>query len=351
MFRKYLNLFFLLVSFGLFADAVKSCPPVPDKAVTPSARTCQGLNGAFISGDFLYWKARQEDLIYASFIEITQDRNTTVESLKPVEVDFEFDPGFKIGAGGDLPFDGWDLYLNWTHFHNSISSSVSSNEPNLVNFFTRQDLNQAAIFLGRGAKGSWNLMFNTLDFDWGRRFFLSETLTIRPSWGVKAAWINQRFQFKFSDVEQRLNPQNRFPDEFLHWKNKFWGIGPFIGINTKWTWGWGIGIYGELSGALLWGKFKEDQSFLINFFEEDANVFTQFRNSMKFDAYRIRPTIKLFVGLDWERCLIENWLSLNFRIGYEAQYFWSQVFNIQNENNTAGDLTLEGLTFTGRIDF
>lgn len=71
---------------------------------------------------------------------------------------------------------------------------------------------------------------------------------------------------------------------------------------------------------------------------------------VRFKTHRVRPTMQTFVGLDWERCIIKKWLSLNFRIGYEVQYFWSQLINaIEDVEET--DLSFEGLTFTGRIDF
>jgi len=346
VFKNFLILFpSLLFSLHAFAN---SAAPVPNKAVTPSARTCPGLNGAYVTGEFLYWKARQEEQIYAATIDITTSATDQIQNFKPLELDFTYDPAFKLGVGGDLPFDGWDLYLNWTHFHASPSSSTSSNRADLVSLFTRI-LEATTPFVGRSAKASWNLMFNSLDFDWGRRFYLSQTLTVRPSFGGKAAWINQEFRYSLQEVELAATG-TPISNESVKWINNFWGVGPYLAVDGKWEFIWGLGVYGEISGALFWGQFTRDRRVDRNVQDEQTQVVSLLRNQIAFKAHRVRPTVQAFLGLDWEWCFIENWLSVNLRIGYETQYFWAQVIN-SPEGSTSGDLTFEGLTFMGRIDF
>ena len=355
MFSKFLIfLSFLSLSSLAFAELSSTKPSAvspPSKDVTPTARTCPEMNGVYFTGDFIYWKAREDELAYAAFLDRNEPPNMVNQWFDLVELDFQYDPGFKVGVGGNLPFDGWDLYLNWTHFHTHPTSSVTSDGRNLVAFFIGT-IDTTTPIIGERAHASWNLMFNSLDFDWGRRFYLSRTLTVRPSFGGKAAWLYQRIRYKLTGVRER-DSGNPLENEFFHWTNKFWGVGPYLAINGKWTFGWGVGLYGEISGALLWGQFRQKTHTLEYNAEEDQGQVTisLVGTRVHFNTHRVRPTLKAFVGLDWERCIIKKWLSLNFRIGYEAQYFWSQLVNNTNENSSAADLTFEGLTFTGRLDF
>ena len=347
--------------FGESSDAMshQSSPPaISNKNVTPTARTCSDLDGVYVTGEFIYWKARQEELIYVAFADLQVDFLVTGNQkfdFKQQEAKFQFDPGFKLGVGWDLPFDGWDLYLNWTRFHNHPHSSLSSDTNNIIALFGGLFGSAGIPFLGRRAKANWDLRFNSLDFDWGRRFYLSETFSVRPSFGGKAVWIHQKFDFAVLDTEVLEGLPFTTPPGFpvtLKMKNDFWGIGPYFTFDGKWTFAWGVGLYGEISTALLWGKFEQEQKFTKNRLSQNQGQFIviELMNQINFEAYRVRPTIQSFIGLDWEWCFIPKWLSVNFRAGYETQYFWSQLVN-PTEGVEEGDLTFEGFTFMGRIDF
>lgn len=339
MFKKFIIIFSSLF-LSLYGDGASD--------ITPSARTCPKLYGAYVTGEFIYWKARQEEQIYVAIAEFNTSTTEISRVLKPKELDFSYDPGFKVGLGGDLPFDGWDLYLNWTHYHAFPEASVSTVDPTIIAFFVRQ-FNVTTNFAGTSAKTSWDLMFNSLDFDWGRRFYLSQTLTVRPSFGVKAAWINQTFRSSLKGVEF-LGTNTPLENESLKWINNFWGVGPYSSFEGKWTFAWGLGALGKVSGALFYGQFTQDRKYTLHLLDEQTLEITYLIGRTELKGHRIRPTLQMFVGLDWEWCLIKNWLSINLRAGYETQFFWSQVFN-SPEASTSGDLTMDGFTFMGRLDF
>ena len=353
MFKRFLVFFpSLLLSTGVFGESPQTmpdhCPPlVLDKAVTPSARTCPNLNGVYLTGEFLYWKARQDELFFAAKADIVPTATGTSTTFNEIELEYKYDPGFKLGIGGNLPFDGWDLYLNWTHFHTVPTVARSSDQPNLVD---NEDIRFGVVsFVGRKMKQSWNLMFNALEFDWGRRFFLSETLTVRPSFGGKTVWIRQKIREDLEEVES-LDFGTLGLDENFRASIKFWGIGPYAAFESKWIFGWGLGLFGKVSGAILWSEFEQKSFFLENNIQGGGPGVSQNSGFLPFKTHRIRPTAQIFIGLDWEWCFIENWLSANLRLGYESQYFWSQIMNAI-EGLEESDLTFEGLTFMGRIDF
>ena len=325
-------------------STASSTPVMPDKEATLSARTCLDSNGIYITSEFIWWRARGEELFFAAKVSDYQVSGADASvKVKDEEIDYQYDPGWKVGVGGNLPWDGWDLYANWTHLHNHPTKTLSSSPADIIPGFVTTGGVELAV--GSRAKGSWNLMFNSIDFDWGRLLYLSDSLYIRPSFGVKAAWIHQRLGFKIEDV---VSITTRTPQEnvTLQAFNKYWGVGPYFAINGVWNWAWGFGLYGEISGALFWGQFK--QKLKIQNIDTGTGGTTNVESETS--THRVRPTLQMFVGLDWRSCVYDNWLSVNFRAGWEVQYFWSQFVNPFGGVEES-DFTLEGLTVSGRVDF
>jgi hypothetical protein len=66
-----------------------------------------------ISADFLYWLASEEvSSIYADVITVG-DNTSSWEALS---FDFNWDYGFRIGAGSCFSCDRWDTSFYWTRF-------------------------------------------------------------------------------------------------------------------------------------------------------------------------------------------------------------------------------------------
>ena len=77
--------------------------------------------------------------------------------------------------------------------------------------------------------------YNVLDLDLGKSFCPSERWQLRPVLGLRGAWINQTFDTEFHGTWQNAAILWQTSDE--HIENKFWGIGPKLGIeNTLNLW-------------------------------------------------------------------------------------------------------------------
>ncbi|MCB1107615.1 MAG: hypothetical protein KDK76_05935 [Chlamydiia bacterium] len=339
----------LLVCLSIVYGEEKSSAETPPNR---SAHPCRGYTGLFVTGDFIYWKSRQEELNTIGNLSLVQDVSSRNIEIKSREIDFEFSPGFKLGLGNTLPYDGWDLYANWTHFHNHPKTTFHSQNHDLINF---ERLGEAGIIVvSDRAEVDYDLMFNTLDFDWGRRFYVSNSLSLRLSFGGKVAWIDQTIIYRFENSQTILIPNIgaiQTPNEFSKSDIDFWGIGPYFAANGKWHFKWGLGIFGEVSGALLWGHFDQktvSESPEVSVDEGNLNIVVS-RVKNTGEGSRVRPALQMFVGLDWEWCFIPNRLSTQFRVGYETQYFWEQILNLKTIETS--NLSLEGITIMGRIDF
>lgn len=347
--KKYLAL--LLLSTCLYGNGNQReiTPPFPNRP----AQTCEGMSRLYATGDFIYWKARQDETISGiAKIGLSQGDGTFSANFKLKDLNYQFSPGFKLGIGAKPPFDGWDLYLNWTHLHNHSKSTFTSSSHDLVDI--EQVGEQELIFVSNKAQNSYRLMFNSLDFTWGRRYFVSETWLVRPSFGVKTAWLHQTIRFDFKNMETFPFPEvesiEAFP-EFLESKNTYWGIGPYFSFEGKWMIAYGLGLYGQVSGAIFWGSFDQHAFGETNALEIDNQdlILSLDYIDQRADAHRVRPTFQMFIGLDWERCLISNKLSAQLRAGYETQFFFAQLVNIRDVEES--NVSLEGLTLSARLDF
>lgn len=352
---KLKSLLLFLLPIYLFANVQQespSLPPLPPKDVTRSARTCPELNGVYVTGDFLYWKARQDELQYAVHFIPTFGATVTNISIRPEEIDFEYKPGFRLGLGGDLPWNGWDLYLNWTRLSFDISSSTSSDVGDLV--LVEGDFDGSRLFLGHRAKIRWDFTYNSLEFDYGRRFFLDSSWSVRPSFGLKTVWFDETTKLDLFDVESfnPFGPGLPSPNETGIRKFDIWGIGPFASFYGKWHWIYGLGIAGQISGSILWYDVDEKVKTFENDLDTGQGPPTVRQNvlDLKFKTHRVRPYVQLFIGLDWEWCFIPKWLSAQLALGYETQYFWSVLVD-PISNNDDIPTSFEGLTFKARIDF
>src|SRR3989344_1378501 len=102
-----------LMTTGLYAD-----DPVRPAEITPLAGpVVKNWAEFFVTADFIYWQARQDDMAFASdgnfnFTGIPATNNP--KKGNQYNLDYNFEPGFKVGLGVDFRHDGWDLYANYT---------------------------------------------------------------------------------------------------------------------------------------------------------------------------------------------------------------------------------------------
>src|ERR1700722_3662932 len=89
----------------------EKAPRADAKEATPSARCCPNIgHGPFITADFIYWQVNEDQIPYA--IKRRVEPNSESQTIR--EINPGWHPGFKVGLGYNLPYHGWDLYLDFT---------------------------------------------------------------------------------------------------------------------------------------------------------------------------------------------------------------------------------------------
>ncbi len=350
----FLSASLLLSNAGAYAAVGDCCPPAPchvetccpeindccecnvcppNYEVTPNAGPCvkDGAN-IFVTADFIYWTAREDNLDFA----ITKDIDIDPAKGRFVGPETRWRPGFKVGVGHDFCYDGWDIFAEYTWYRvNNTRESIDA-----PSGFVLLDIfwfvNGLFYFSGTG---DWTLDFNVVDFELGRNFYVSPRLTLRPFCGLKGTWQKQHIFVNLSSVI----------DFTMNNRMKNWGIGILAGLDTSWHWTREVSLFAHLAATALWEQFKCTRSDFVvidSVSIHTLNLLNRF--------HIVRPVIEWMLGLRWETWFHCDEYHVALEGGWEAQIWFSQNEFIRSANTSAGrggDLTLQGLTLQARLDF
>ena len=291
----------------------------------PCETTCCGQG--FVSAEFLYWRAFEDGLDICIPQEesnfVTTDGFVTSRFVgKGRDINFKWDPAFRLGAGyafGDnCGCDGWDVGVFWTHFHSHAHASYAC-----------------------ASHLNWKLDFDVVDLVAGYDHKLNCCFGIRPFLGLRLARIDQKLHISEGDSSGSFSsfPSSSFPfsdDELFvssTVKNTqdFKGVGPILGLEADWNIGCGFSFYASADVAWLYGKYKikfTDSTEFIDAFDfceiskhVDANVAVG-------DAA---------IGIRWEKCFCND-LRLLVQLGFEHHRYFDY-----NRLGDCGDLSFDGI--------
>ncbi|MBS0653665.1 MAG: hypothetical protein JSR39_09125 [Verrucomicrobia bacterium] len=306
-------------------------------AKTASASPLIHGHDVFVSADFLYWNLQEGGTDYA----YSSPNSATIFPLKGKRkhLEFDWDPGFRVGIGGVFAHDRWDALLNFTWFQTSNSDSAEADDDDRL--FSLLASYPSGL---KNAKLSWKVHFYALDFELGRNYFVSRYLSLRPFFGLKAAVIDQHRHTRYTD--------RMLSDVHIRTRGKcdFWGIGPWTGINGNWHFWRNFSFFGRVAGAIMWGDFDVHEKQTVTnqpvWFDYDI------------DKDRIVPMVQFQLGFCWETNLSHDRYHLAFNLSYENQYWWQQNQfpyypgpTVPKLNPINEDISLQGLTFDVRVDF
>jgi hypothetical protein len=313
-------------------------------AVAPRVRDGAGF---IFTADFIWWKTNIGGMEYATtgYADggtVYVPFGSSPKQGQVVQPNFDFEPGFKLGAGLDFAYDGWDLYANYTWLNgetkrNSISSHKGSAALTLIQMV---DL-YGDVYINELTKESseWKQHFNVVDLELGRNFFISRHLTLRPHFGLKSAWIDERFKLKCLEVD------TKYLDKLTR-KQNLWGIGIRAGLNTVWHFSRNWGLYGDIAATGLWSdfhvKFKDKQTYSTT--ATSANTL-----NTRYVITEVIPVFELGLGLTYMAWFDDDQYLFQVSAGWEEQVWLD--FNHIIDPSRIGNLSLQGLTIKAGFAF
>lgn len=317
--------------------------------ITPSAgpRVIDGY-GVFLTGDYLYWTGREQNLQFAySGQSALADTPTATDKGKLYGFHFGFRSGFRVGLGFSFGHDKWDLSFNYTWFqadHNHGSAKLKNSSTLL---FPGYYIPLSGYEYLTSAQGGWKLHFNALNLELGRNFYVSKFLSLRPFFGLNSSWQRQHLSVDYLGI---LSADSAVSRKY-HLRNAldFWGIGLRAGVDTAWHLASNWSLYGDLALSTLWGQFSNTRKDSL------ANVGNPWTSVYHVSGgfHTIVPVVEIGVGLRKEEWFCNDRFHLAAQLGWEEQVWFdmNQYESGPNLNHTGGNLILQGLTARLRFDF
>ncbi|MBN1909372.1 MAG: hypothetical protein JW818_06515 [Pirellulales bacterium] len=289
-------------------------------------------------GNVLLWHASEEtSSIWSSAVTTAADPNTFSAS----NVRFGWSPGFRVGLSHEPDSRSWDTRLYWTYFRSSENAAIPigahNAAPEFFSGFVSGDL-----WAFDNAAMNWSVTYHTVDFELGRSIAVGQSVVVRPSLGLKAAFIDQTILTHWNSLLGPFGVENV--------DHAFRGFGPTFGIDGRWNLPrlTRLNVVASFSGALLWGGWNVDDTYErvgAAILLPGCEAFT---TSMK-DSSLGTLNLNYFVGLEWVR---QGDVTITARLGYELQW-WANQQRLPTFQQLPmhGDLSLQGLTFGITVAF
>ena len=372
IFHRILTLTLLIVP-SIWAYSLSSTK-VDVTEITPANGPLPNHTADFIfDAEFLWWYSSMTDISYAIKGETISTGNPNINTSiwapkKKEEFDWEWDPGLRVGMGVVTNHDGWDVYSEWTYYYNSLTNRsnvppfVDSNLGPFTSVPTGIEAFTSAWFLTPNGnyfskiKSRYALLFNQIDLQLGRKYWISRKLSLHPFAGLRGYWARMHFSVHGS---RPLEADSTFFETGSTYKQKSWALGILTGLNTAWhiTSNWSI--FADVAAALPYGKYWiRRESF--EFEREENNIVVGDISATTRDSfYQKQPFVDLALGIRYEDIFFDNYRFL-FDIGWENHYLvdFNQLFrgteptiSLSDYPSANGNLTLSGITFRGRIEF
>lgn len=152
-----------------------------------------------LDANALYFQALENGNRFATFEE------------RVIGPDFEANFGFRAKLSGQLPHDCWQLGAQFLHYHSRTWT---------------------------GDVHMWRLHMGIGDLLLERSFPISSCFSWTPTWGVRYAMVRKK----------------TYLGSTTNMKNKYWGVGPVIGLEGLWQICDWLGIFARSGYSLLYGS-------------------------------------------------------------------------------------------------
>lgn len=273
---------------------------------------CSELN---IKGGLLFWRSELCGLEAAfgdTTVATTVDPLTGVITTEIIETDqhpdFKWSPGFRIGA--DYAFTCFVLEADWTHYKGH------------------------AKFSDGGQHGRWKIDYDTLDLIFGRRCCVAPCFYFKPFIGLRGALIHQTLTSHLETLFTTSVVNNTVITD-KNDKERFWGIGPELGVEANWYLGCDFSVYGNFDFVTYYGGVKS-KNYDVDIFPTTVSI----SNGKHNHCFSTIGT-DMAIGLRWDkRWCVASEVLLMLKLGLEQH----RIYDF-SELGSDGTLSFDGGIF------
>lgn len=299
----------------------------------------------YVTFDLLSWKAHVAGTEYCYTDTVTPAAYPISGNMKTNA--FKWNWGARVGLGYNFDYDNWEADITYTYFKAHSDERVFGTPSfSLIPLKGDPDNSVPSITYVTKASSQVKVRLDSLDVHLARHYFVSKDLSFRPHCGLRNSWIY---------LEQNINleggtiPSSKVYKDFE--TNKLWGIGPEVGMDSKWYLCNGFSIFGSASASLMYGYFKVNHNE-INTTDPSYTV------NINAPIHRFVPNAQIALGLAYDKYLNDNKQHVNVTLGWETIYYFRANQNLQlldfatrRYSHVSEDISFEGVTLHFRLDY
>ncbi len=285
------------------------------------------LPGAFFSAGPVYWKVDGTGLEYA-----------VGRSIKELHFDWEF--GFEVELGYRIPHDLWQFSVGLKHIHPTAEGTSRG-----ILYPVWMLPSETGPIVVSHAHGHWRLHLGLLDGLMEKQIACSPSVSFTPQLGIRTGWIRQKYNLEYSGGSLSS-------EQTVRMKNKFWGMGPAIGMRSCWRVAGQLSLFADVLGSLLYGEFYLHQ-------DEDRagdrlkllGIHGMFQQSVW--------TTDMSLGLRWDHQYAKTLRAVSVEIGWNQIVLfkqnqlmrWWSAQELGELISNQGDLALKGFHLEASFRF
>ncbi len=126
------------LSVSAYADIPKKSQKKPSSSqplVTTTEHGAKGINlpphvpspKGYATAEFLYWKAEQEGLEYATFASANiNNASNNSAAYRKKNPHYQWKPGMHVSLGYEWSGDPWDVFVDWTYMQGKAHAGASA---------------------------------------------------------------------------------------------------------------------------------------------------------------------------------------------------------------------------------
>jgi hypothetical protein len=279
-------------------DLSQPAPPdrptqLPDYAPPPPTRA-----QLLFSADFLIIQPyrRAHEFAIVDPVDNGAPEGVVAALTWPTRAGFRIELGYRPGASA------WEALFRYTLFRSTDEQTVGTPAGGVL-----YPVGTMPFGLGEvsTATARSRLSLDTYDIEYGRRYLIDESLTLRALGGSRIVTVNEDFRAAFD---------GRSADRAVLTRTSTYNAGGImVGAEGHWTIGWGFSCYTRARGSLLFG----DGNYTLT---ETNNGETTRRADVSERMNQTVPVMELGIGVGW---YYRGWKAT---LGYEASH-WIGVFD------------------------
>lgn len=283
--------------------------------------------------DLLGWQASESNTSWATTLKFPDNSKYVTQS----NINFNTRLGVKAGLLYETEDNFWDTKFYWTYFPTRAKKNIPVGNKLVTSlFFSGSFFISNDLFFGGNA--NWRLIMNMFDLEASHHFEPIPALSFTPKVGVKGGSINQKIHAVWNAILYTSTEKVT---------NNFYGIGPSFGLDTKWNACQNLSLVGDISAALMYGKWNVKDTYKrpSAFF----GLITPTTISTHMNHSKLGTLMMdYYLGLEW---IHQGRSRVTLQLGYEMQYWANQLRLVAVQQlPTLGDLTIKGVTCGISID-